>query len=101
MCCFYMPARWRTARSQWAAGAKMCHLPPGHWNRATREWKRLRFAGVVPDGAVLRAVLEACRSGGAWTFAEVGRRPREINHAAAAWGGDRPSQHVRDRSRGS
>ena len=24
MCCFYMPARWRMARLQWAAGEKVC-----------------------------------------------------------------------------
>ena len=24
MCCFYMPARWRMARLQWAAGKKVC-----------------------------------------------------------------------------
>ena len=29
MCCFYMPVQWVTPCLQWAAGEKMCRLPPG------------------------------------------------------------------------
>ena len=36
MCCFYTPAQWATPSSQWAAGEKMCHLPPGRTPRRAR-----------------------------------------------------------------
>ena len=61
-----MPAQWLTARSQWAAGEKMCRLPPGQWAFALRLLDEMRERGVEPNVVTYNAAISACKKGAQW-----------------------------------